>query len=392
MATEAARTSEVFHTGQVMTIVGGHFTHDTFSAFLAPLLPLIIQKLSLSLTLAGALPAFVQLPGLLNPFIGYLADRVSLRYFVILAPAVSATIFGALGLAPSYAMLAIMLFVAGISVAAFHAPAPAMVARIAGHRVGRGMSLFMAGGELGRTVGPLLAAWAVSLWTLEGMFRVVIFGWIASVVLYLRLRDIPARSAERPSIRSLLPQFRRVFLPLLLFVALRVAVLGGLPTFLPTYMVERGADLGVAAAALTLYELAGVGGALLGGTLSDLLGRKPVIMAGTAVAALLLVIFVHADGFWLVILLLAMGFAGLSTAPVLLAIVQEHFTENRAVANGVFLSISFATRPIGQILVGNMGDRFDLGTGFIVAALLSLLAVPVILLVPDVNRPDSKGL
>ena len=254
------------------------------------------------------------------------------------------------------------------------------------------MSLFMAGGELGRTVGPLLAAWAVSLWTLEGMFRVVIFGWIASAVLYLRLRDIPARSAQRPSIRSLMPQFRRVFLPLLLFVALRVAVLGGLPTFLPTYMVERGADLGVAAAALTLYELAGVGGALLGGTLSDLLGRKPGIMAGTAAAALLLVIFVHADGFWLVFLLLAMGCAGLSTAPVLLAIVQEHFTENRAVANGVFLSISFATRPIGQILVGNMGDRFDLGTGFIVAALLSLLAVPVILLVPDVNRPDAKGL
>ena len=143
-----------FQTGQVLTIVGGHFVHDTYSAFLAPILPLLIEKLSLSLTLAGSLPAFVQFPGLLNPFIGYLADRVSLRYFVIFAPGVTATFFSVIGLAPSYFILAAILLLAGVSVAAFHAPAPAMIGRIAGRRVGRGMSLFMAAGELGRTVGP----------------------------------------------------------------------------------------------------------------------------------------------------------------------------------------------------------------------------------------------
>jgi FSR family fosmidomycin resistance protein-like MFS transporter len=162
---ETLRTAEAveekFQTEQIMTIVGGHFVHDTYSAFLAPLLPLLIERLSLSLTMAGSLWVFFSLPALLNPFIGYLADKFSVRYFVILAPAATATIMSSLGLTSNYFLLAIQLFLAGISIAAFHAPAPAMVGRLSGNKLGKGMSYFMAGGELGRTVGPIVAVWAV---------------------------------------------------------------------------------------------------------------------------------------------------------------------------------------------------------------------------------------
>ena len=78
--TEAINTVEIneekFQNGQVMTIVGGHFAHDTFTAFVAPLLPLIIEKLSISLSAAGLLWGFVQIPALLSPFIGHMADEV----------------------------------------------------------------------------------------------------------------------------------------------------------------------------------------------------------------------------------------------------------------------------------------------------------------------------
>ncbi len=85
-----------FQTGQVLTIVNGHFIHDIYTAFVAPLLPVLMERLSLSLTLAGSLTAIQQFPAVLNPFIGYLADKVSLRYFVILAPAVTATLISGL--------------------------------------------------------------------------------------------------------------------------------------------------------------------------------------------------------------------------------------------------------------------------------------------------------
>jgi FSR family fosmidomycin resistance protein-like MFS transporter len=70
--------SSVFQLDRVLTIISAHFTHDTFTAFLAPLLPSLIDKLSLSYTQAGSLAAFTQLPSLLNPIIGYLDDKIAL--------------------------------------------------------------------------------------------------------------------------------------------------------------------------------------------------------------------------------------------------------------------------------------------------------------------------
>ena len=120
-------TEEDFQAAQVAPIVSAHFVHDTYTGFVPALLPVLIKQLSLSLTQAGSLTAILQLPALFNPFIGYMADRVSVRYFVILAPAVTATLISSMGLASDYWILAILLFVTGISVASFHAPAPAMI-------------------------------------------------------------------------------------------------------------------------------------------------------------------------------------------------------------------------------------------------------------------------
>ena len=122
-----AAEAEQFHTGEVITVAGGHFFQGSFSAFLVPLLPLLQERLGTGYAATGGLAIFMQLPSLLNPFIGYAADRVSLRYFIILAPGVTATLLSSLGLFHSYLALALLLLAAGISVAAFHAPAPAMI-------------------------------------------------------------------------------------------------------------------------------------------------------------------------------------------------------------------------------------------------------------------------
>ena len=81
--------SDEMQTERVLTVVGGHFAHDSFSAFISPLLVPIRAQLGIGFGLAGNLSIFIQAPSLLNPFIGYLADRISLRYFIILAPAIT---------------------------------------------------------------------------------------------------------------------------------------------------------------------------------------------------------------------------------------------------------------------------------------------------------------
>jgi FSR family fosmidomycin resistance protein-like MFS transporter len=372
-----------FQTEQVLTISSGHFVHDVYSAFLAPLLPLLIEKMSLTLTLAGSLSAFMQLPAILTPFIGHLADKYNLRYLVIIAPALTATAMSAMGVAPNYATLALLLILAGISSAIFHAPAPAMVGQISGKRVGKGMSWFMGGGELARTVGPIVAVWAVSSWALEGMFRVVVIGWATSAILFWRLRDIPISARKKGSLQSILPKLRTLFLPLLIISFFRMFMVVCMTTYLPTYMNLNGATLLLAGASLSILELAGFAGALSGGTLSDRLGRKPLLMVVTILAPLLMIAFLNVSGWLLVPVLLSYGFVSISAGPVFLALIQDNFPENRAVSNGLYISMNFLLRSLAMILVGMAGDAFGLQAAFMGSAALSLAGLVGIFMLPS---------
>jgi FSR family fosmidomycin resistance protein-like MFS transporter len=375
--------TEEFQTGEVSTISFAHFINDVYTAQIAPLLPVLIDKLSISLTAAGGLSSLVQLPALINPFIGHMADKVSLRWFVILAPAITGTLISFIGTASTPLELALILFVAGISGASFHAPAPAMIARISGKQVGKGMSFFMASGELARTIGPLLAVWAVSYWTLEGMWRLAILGWASSILLYWRLRKVPARPDNRADVRTLIPSLRTVFLPLSLIIFFRNFLNVSLTTYLPMYMSVQGASLLIAGAALSVLEVAGVAGALLSGTFSDKIGRKPILIVATIGAAAMMLFFLNAEGWILVPILLVMGFAALSTTPVLLAIVQENAPNNRALANGLFISIAFLIRPISLLVIGYLGDMLGLQNAFLISAGISLLALVPIVFIPQ---------
>jgi FSR family fosmidomycin resistance protein-like MFS transporter len=289
---------------------------------------------------------------------------------------------GSLGFATGYFELAIILFAAGISVACFHAPAPAMIGRLAGHQVGKGMSLFMAAGELARAVGPLLAVWAVSTWTLDGFYRVIFIGWAATLILYFRLRQVPARMDPPESLRRILPFFKSLFLPLFLILFFRSFMRDSLTTFLPIFIKGEGASLWVAGAALSILEIAGVAGALVSGTVSDFLGRKKILLISTISAVILMLVFLQAEGWLLIPILLALGFTVLSTGPVMLALVQDQLPRNRAVGNGIYMMISFLVRPVALVIIGYLGDQFGLNQVYWWSAIISLLAVPFILMLP----------
>ncbi len=375
-----------FQGEKVFTISSGHFFHDVYTAFLAPLLPLLIEKFSLSIAMAGSLSAFMQFPALLNPIIGRLADKSNARYFVVFAPAVTATLMSTMGLATNYYSLLAILVIAGVSVALFHSPAPAMIARVAGKRVGKAMGWFMAGGELGRTLGPIVAVWAATTWTLEGMWRVVFFGWATSAVLFFRLKDVSVEKKKSADIRSILPKLRAVFGPLAIIHFFRIFMAISMTTYLPLFMNMKGANLWLAGASLSIMESAGVVGALLVGSISDKVGRKAVFLFSGILSPLLMIVFLNLSGWVLIPVLLAIGFTSLSTGPVFLALIQDHFPENRAAANGAYMLLAFLIRFPATILVGLAGDKFGLETAFLWSAALAFLVIPGIFMLP----PESK--
>jgi len=373
-----------FQAGKILILSTCHFIHDVYSGFLSPLLPLLIEKLSMTLTQAGFLSTVMQIPHLMNPYIGILADRVSVRWFIILAPTMTAVPMSLIGLAPSYGVLLILLFVTGASVAVFHVPSPVMIARLSGPEKGRGMSFYMTGGELARAVSPLVAVGAVSLLGLEGIYPVMIFGIAASFWLYVKFRDMPVHVAKGPG-RSL-PEtwrgIRHILLPLTAILVMRGFMHAALASFLPTFIQIETGNLWLAGSALTVFETAGVGGILAAGTLSDRFGRRQLLLISLLGAPVTMLAFIWFDGWFRLVMLLFTGFTLLSTTPVMLALVQEHATGSPSAANGLFMMISFLARSAIVVLVGLSGDMIGLQATFAVSAALGLMGIPFILMLP----------
>lgn len=373
-----------FQPGPVLTVAAGHLVHDTFTSFVAPLLPLIIEKLDLSLILAGSLAAFLQLPSLFNPLLGLLADRGSLRWLAILAPTATATAMSLIGLAPTYTALAVLLLTAGLSTAAWHVPAPVMVAHAAGQRIGQGMSFFMLGGELARMLGPLLAVGAVSWWGLEGTYRLIPLGVAASAMLYWRTRDIEARPIQRTDGAWIETwrELRPVLLPIMGIIFARGFMVVSMTTYLPTLLAAEGASLWQAGGALSILELAGAVGALTSGTISDRWGRRRVLAFVMLTAPALMLLFLGLRGWTIFPTLIVLGFITLSTNPVLMALVQEHGRGHPATANGLYMAIGFVGRSLIIIVVGAAADRWGLRVAFQWSAMLGFLGLPFVWLLP----------
>ena len=382
-----------FRTGSVLALSVCHFIHDAYSSFLAPLLPLLIEKLSMSLTQAGFLSTVMQLPALLNPYLGSLADRISVRYFIIVAPALTAVSMSLIGLAPSYGSLLLLLFVAGVSVAIFHVPAPVMIARSSGSRKGLGMSFFMTGGELARTLGPLAAVALVSWLGLEGFYPVMVLGLLASLWLFFRFRDIPValEAKQRISIKESWRETKHVMLPLSAILVMRGFMHASVATFLPTFIKIDTGDLWLAGISLAVFEAAGVAGVLTAGTFSDHFGRRRTLMLSLLGAPASLFLFVITAGWIRFAVLVVLGFTLLSTTPVMLALVQEHAGKSPATSNGFFMMISFLARSAVVVVVGFIADMIGLSATYSISAVIGLLAIPFIWKLPGNDHLVSLG-
>ncbi len=384
---------EALQTSKVVTIAAGHAAHDTYSAFLPPLLPVFIEKLSLVKAEAGLLTVFLQAPSLLQPFIGHLGDRLDLRFAVILTPAITAACMSLLGVAPGYAMIALLLVTAGISAALLHSVAPVLAGRLSGRHLGYGMGFWMVGGEVGRTLGPIVVVSAIAVLGLEGTPWLMVGGFLASALLFFGLQgvsSVPTHDTQSASFFRVTLSMRSLLLPLMGIVTARAFMMAASTTYLPIFFREEGASLWFAGVSLSLLEAGGVVGALLGGFASDVLGRKRVLAVSLAAAPMILFALVHFTGWYRLPLLVALGCVGLMATPVIMASVQESFPSNRALANGIYMALSFVVRSIVVVLVGFLADRMGMRQAFQLCAALALLGTPFIFLLPGKGEASKQ--
>ena len=379
--------SKKFNTGKVLTISVGHFFHDVYTSFLAPILPLLIEKLGISLSMVGLLDVIRKIPSLFNPLIGLMADRICVKYLIILAPAVSTISSSLLGLAPSYSILLILLFVSGISSALFHVPSPVAIKRFSGEKTGLGMSFYMLGGELARSVGPLLITAAISYWSLEESYKVMPLGLLASFILFLKLRNVKEivnnktskeKQKSNLSIKPLIP----IFIIVGGFVLSRAGIKSALTLYLPIFMTTKGSSLWLAGISLSVFQFAGAAGTLGAGYISDKIGKRNVLLISAILSPIIMWGFLHANSYLIFPMLILEGLLLFAQGPVLLAFFQDTNSKQPAFVNGIYMTINFVINALVVLLVGISGDFIGLDLTFEIATYIGFLAIPIIYFLP----------
>jgi FSR family fosmidomycin resistance protein-like MFS transporter len=362
-----------------------------FSSFLAPLLPLLIAQLGLSLSMAAWLDIARKVPALFNPFFGLLAERTNARWFVILTPALTAVVMTLLGVSGSYIVALFLLVIAGVSATLFHIPSPGMIKIASGEEVGKGMSYYMVGGEIARTFGPLLAMAGVSLWGFDGIWRLMPLGFIASGVLYWRLRHFPmpktfAKTREKGDTGRVLKRVAPFFTVIGGYLLFQSAMKSVMTLYLPVYLVQQGYGLWYAGISLAFLQFFGVIGTFISGTLSDRIGRRRTLLLSGAGAAIAMSLFLQVHSTWLVFLLLAViGLFLFATGPVVLALVHDIPTEMPTFLNSLYMMISFGISSFVVLLMGVIGDHYSLQISYEVAAGLAYGTIPFALMLSRVR-------
>lgn len=375
-----------FQTGKVTLLASSHMLHDIYSSFLAPLRPLLIEKFGITLALASIWDLIMRVPWFLNPFIGVIAERTAPRYFIIVTPAITAVTMSLLGVAPSFTIVCILLFTMGISSAFYHVPAPTMVKRLSGDHTGRGMSFYMFGGELARTAGPLIITASVSWWGLEGTWRLIPFGLVASFILYLKLKDIKISDEIKRKDRgkrqefSSLKKYIPFFSILIGFTIFRAIMKSGLTAFLPTfYYSERGESLWFANSALAVFQLAGAVGTILSGSISDKIGRRTTLLVISIVSPLMMFLFINASGWLSFVYLILLGLFVFAPGPVLIALVQDRSKDFPVFMNSIYMTVSFVSSALAVFFAGAMGDWIGLEKTYLISSILALGGIPFVL-------------
>ncbi|WP_243124030.1 MFS transporter [Pelotomaculum schinkii] len=119
---------------------------------------------------------------------------------------------------------------------------------------------------------------------------------------------------------------------IIVMVAFRSFCYFGLVAFLPLYYQQQNISLIAGSHYLSLMLFAGAVGGLIGGYISDIIGRKPVIVDSLILATPLLYLYLNSSGALSYFLVILAGTFLLSSFSVTVVLAQDILKENKAMA------------------------------------------------------------
>lgn len=386
-------STKKFNPFKVSSIGLSHFSHDVFSHFVSPLLPILINNLGMNYTMAGAISIFHRFPAFFSPVYGKIVEKSDNRLVICICLLVTAGAICCITLAPNYLILCLLILIMGISASFYHIPAMNLTKEHAGDRTGMGMSFFMTGGELARGFGPLIVLATVSTFGERKIYYLYPIALLTALLIFFQFREKRDKSAasvkkkkkEEAPFFTVLGKAKTFFLFCFLIALARAFVAAVLNSFLPTYLTGMGHSLWFAGISLTVLQFAAVFGTLLSGTVSDKLGKINtliIISIFTPVLMFLFVTFSMMDGqiVLMEIFIALVGFFSFSSAPVLMALMQDRGTENPTTTNTIYSMTDFIVNGIALTITGILSDMISMEKALMVCALFSCMALPLVMI------------
>ena len=360
----------------VLLLAGTHFLVDGFSNIYAPLLPLLIPHLNLSLAAAGTLQmCFLMANSVAQLGFGHMADRWRPRVPVIAGPVVAVSILALVGLAPNPWILGVILVAGGLGAAAFHPPAAALVHRLSAERRGFAMSFHITGGSLGFSLGPLFFAPFAERYGLHWTPLLMV---PALAVLALVLPRVPpierlGEHGELSGFHALRP-YRRPLTLLYLVVVIRTLAALSFSTFMPVMLTRRGMSVTEAGTAIAAYLFASSVGGFIGGPLADRWGPRNVIIWSLVLSVPFLALAPMQTGWTFVAVVSLGGFLLQSTLPVNVTFGQMIAPISAATVSSLMMGFAWGTGGLSVPFVGMLADRIGIERTLVALAFLPLVA------------------
>jgi FSR family fosmidomycin resistance protein-like MFS transporter len=164
-----------------------------------------------------------------------------------------------------------------------------------------------------------------------------------------------------------------------------------LTSFFTFYLIERF-NLSIQAAQIQLFIfMASIAvGTVLGGALTDRIGRKPMILISILGALPFTLALPFADLFWTGVLTMVIGLLMASAFPAILVYAHELIPGRVGLVSGIFFGLAFGLGGLGAALMGVIADAHGIEFIYKLCSYLPALGL-VAFLLPNFNTPASRA-
>jgi MFS transporter, FSR family, fosmidomycin resistance protein len=374
-----------------------HLLNDTIQSLIPAIYPVLKDSYHLNFTQIGMITfAFQVTASLLQPLVGSYTDRRPLPYS--LACGMGFTLIGLvlLSQAGSFHALIVASALVGTGSSIFHPEASRLARLASGGKHGLAQSLFQVGGNLGSSLGPVLAALVV---VPHGQRHVLWFSLlaVAGIAILTRVGDWYRRHLGERNLRKSGPQnvaalpFSRgkiawaiTILATLIFS--KYIYLTSLSNYYTFYLIGKfGVSVQHSQFYLFAFLFAIAAGTIIGGPVGDRIGRKYVIWASILGVAPFTLVLPYVGLAATAVLTFIIGVILASAFSAILVYAQELVPGKVGMIAGLFFGFAFGVAGIGSALLGKLADHTSIEHVFWLCSFLPLIGLLTAFL-PNLDR------